>query len=88
MSGGIQNIDTKSIVLELHHGGGNGNTALFLDLHPVGGGRAGVLLALDLTGLSNGSAVEKELFRQSRLTGIGVGNNSKRASTLDFGFIL
>ncbi len=77
MAGGIQNIDAEPAVLELHNGGGDGDAALLLDLHPVGGGGTGILLALDDTGLSNGTAVEQEFFGQGGLTGIGVGDDGK-----------
>ena len=76
MAGGIQNVDAEAVVLELHHGAGDGNAALFFDLHPVGGGSLGPL-ALDLTGLRDGAAVEQKLFRQSGLTGVRVRNDSE-----------
>mgnify|MGYP000255446597 CR=1 FL=1 len=46
MAGGVQNVDAEAVVLKLHHGGRDGNTALLLNLHPVGGGGAGVFLPL------------------------------------------
>ena len=61
MTRGVQNVDAETAVLELHDGGGNGDAALLLDLHPVRGGCLG-FLALDLAGLSNGTAVQQELF--------------------------
>ena len=76
MAGGIQNVDAEAVVLELHHGAGDGNAALFFDLHPVGSGSLGPL-ALDLTGLRDGAAVEQKLFRQCGLTGVRVRNDSE-----------
>ena len=76
MAGGIQNVDAEAVVLELHHGAGDGNAALLFDLHPVGGGSLGPL-ALDLAGLRDGAAVEQKLFRQSGLTGVRVRNDSE-----------
>ena len=76
MAGGIQNVDAEAVVLELHHGAGDGNAALLFDLHPVGGGGLGPL-ALDLAGLGNGAAVEQELFRQGRFTGVGMRDNGE-----------
>ena len=35
MPRGIQDINAVSVVIELHYRGGNGNTSLLLDLHPV-----------------------------------------------------
>ena len=76
MAGGIQNIDAEAVMLELHDGAGDGNAALFFDLHPVGGGSLGPL-ALDLAGLRDGAAVKQELFRQCGLTGVRVRNDSE-----------
>ena len=59
---GIQNVDAEALVLELHDRGRDGNTTLLFNLHPVGGGGAGILLALDHAGLGDGAAVEKEFF--------------------------
>ena len=76
VAGGVQDVDAVAIVLELHDGAGDGDAALLLDLHPVrrGGFRP---LALDLAGLGDGSAVEQELFRESGLTGVRVGDDGK-----------
>ena len=76
VAGGVQDVDAVAIVLELHDGAGDGNAALLLDLHPVrsSGFRP---LALDLAGLGDGSAVEQELFRESGLTGVRVGDDGK-----------
>ena len=59
---GVQNVDAEALVLELHHRGRNGNTALLLNLHPVGGGGPGILLALDHASLGDGAAVEQKFF--------------------------
>ena len=82
MARGVQNIDAIAVMGKLHDGGGDGDAALFLDLHPVRRGGTGSL-ALDLTGLGDGPAVEQELFRQRSLAGIGVGDNGERAAALD-----
>ena len=88
VAGCVQNVDAEPLVLELHDGGRDRDAALLFDLHPVGGGGTGVFLALDLTGLGDGSAVEEELFRQGGLTGVRVRNDSKGSSALDFRFVL
>ena len=62
VAGGVQNVDAEAIILELHHGRGYGDTALLFDFHPVGGGGAGILLALDHAGLGDGAAVEQKFF--------------------------
>ena len=83
---GIQNIDAIAVILELHNGRGNGNTALLFDLHPVGGSGPGVLLPLDHTGLGNGPTVKQEFFCQSGFTGVRVGDDGKGAAAFDFFF--
>ena len=83
MARGVQDVDAEAAVLELHHRRRHGDAALFFNLHPVGGSGFGPL-ALDLTGLGNGSAVEQEFFRQSGFTGIGVGDDGKRPPPGDF----
>ena len=87
VAGGVEDVDAEAVVLELQHGGGHGDAALLLDLHPVGDGGAGVLLPLDLTGLGDGPAVEQELFGEGRLTGVGVGDDGEGPSPLDLGSI-
>ena len=84
MAGGVQNVDAEAVVLKLHHGGRDGNTALLLDLHPVGGGGAGVFLALDHACLGDGTAVEQEFFGQGGFTGVGVRNDGKGTPPADF----
>ena len=63
-------------MLELHDGGGDRDAALFFNFHPVGGGGLGPL-ALDLTGLGDGSAVEQKFFRQGGLAGVGMGDDGE-----------
>ena len=46
---GKTGLDTEAAILELHDGRSNGNTTLLFDLHPVGGGGAGILLTLNDT---------------------------------------
>ena len=84
MAGGVQNVDAEAVVLKLHHGGRDGNTALLFDLHPVGGGGAGIFLALDHACLSDGAAVEQEFFGQGGFTGVGVRNDGKGTPPADF----
>ena len=84
MAGGVQNVDAEAVVLKLHHGGRDGNAALLFDLHPVGGGGAGVFLALDHACLSDGTAVEQKFFGQGGFTGVGVRNDGKGTPPADF----
>ena len=77
MARGVQNVNAKAVVAELHHGRSHGDTALFFDLHPVRNRVAGIFLSLYGARLGDGAAVKQEFFRQCCLTGIGVGNNGK-----------
>ena len=79
MARGVQNIDAVALILELHNRRGDGDTTLLFNFHPVGNGVARILFALDRTGQLNGAAVQKELFRQCRFTGVRVRNNRERA---------
>ena len=84
VTGGIQNVDAETAILELHDGRGDGNTTLLFDLHPVGGGGTGILLALNNACLGDGTAVEQEFFGQGGFTGVGVRDNGKGPATADF----
>jgi len=84
MARGIQNIDALARVVELQHRGGDGNTTLLLNVHPVGHGVLGALLALDRACLIDGSAVQQQLFGQRRFAGVGVADDRKRPAALDF----
>ena len=73
----IQDIDAVSVIVKLHGGGGNGNTSLLLDLHPVGHRVLCRLAALYRSRQVDGASVQQELLRQRGLTCIGVGNDGK-----------
>ena len=87
MAGSVQDVDAEALVLELEDGGSDGDTTLFFNFHPVRHGGTGVLFALDHAGLVDGSAVEQELFRQSSLAGVRMGDDGKRAPAVDFGSV-
>ena len=70
MSRRVQNVDAVALVVKLEHRGGNGNSSLLLDLHPVGNSVLGSLSALYRTGQVNGSSVEQKLLCQSSLSRI------------------
>ena len=82
----IQNVNALSFIIKLKYRGGNRNTSLLLDLHPVGNRMLGCLTPLDGTCEIDRTSIQKELLRQCRLTGIRVRNNRKRTSLLDFFF--
>ena len=72
MARGVQNVHALARVVELQDRRGDGNTALLLNVHPVGHGVLCALLALDGACLIDGSAVQQQLFGQSGLTGVGM----------------
>ena len=84
MAGGVQNIDAIAVVIELHRGGRDRNAALLFDFHPVRGCMARGLARLDGAGLANRAAVEQQLFRQRRFTGVRVRNNCEGAPARHF----
>ena len=86
MARGIQNVDALALVAELKDGGCDRNTALLLDLHPVGNRMAAVLLALDHAGLLNRSAVQQEFLGYGRFTGVRMRNDRKCAPIFNFFF--
>ena len=80
---GVQDVDAEAAVLELQHGGRDGDAPLLLDLHPVAGGGLGPL-AFDLAGLGDGPAVQQELLRQCGLAGVRMGDDGERAPAGNF----
>ena len=83
MARGIQNVHALACIVELQDRGSDRNTTLLLDIHPVGHSVLGALLALDGTGLIDGSTVQQQLFGQGRFAGIGVADDRKRPAALD-----
>ena len=86
MARGVQNVDALTLVPELQHRGRDRNTALLLDLHPVGNRMAAVFLALDHAGFLNRAAVEQKLLGDGGFTGVRVRNDRKRAPVFNFFF--
>ena len=83
MTGGVQNVDAETAILELHNRGGDGNTTLLFDLHPVRGSRTGILFAFNDTCLGDSTAVKQEFFSQCGFTGVGVGDDRKSSTAAD-----
>ncbi len=75
VAGGVEDVDHAIFILELQNGGGNRDTALFFQLHPVGGGGALVFPCGDGSGEVQGAAVEEEFFRQGCFSSVRVGND-------------
>ena len=84
VAGGIEDVDAGAVVGELQDRGGNGNTALLLDVHPVRDGMLGRALALDRTGGLNAAGIEQQLLGKCGLTGVRVADDRECAARRDF----
>ena len=88
VTGRIEDVDPPALVIEAHHRGGNRDTALFLDLHEVGGSGFSDLVTLHRTGRDDRAAEEEEFFGEGRLTGVGVTDDAESPAFRDFLFEL
>ncbi len=73
----IEEIKDATAIVEGHDRGDNRDPALAFDPHPVRPGPAPVRLGANLAGKLNRAAEQQELFGESRLARVGVGNNRK-----------
>ena len=80
VAGSVEDVHAAAAIGELQHRGGNGDAALLLDVHPVGDGMTGILLALDRAGTLNLAGVEQELLGEGGLAGVGVRDDRERAT--------
>ena len=85
VAGRVKNVYAKAVIYKLHDRGGNGNSALLFNLHPVGGCGLG-LFALYLSRLGDGSAVKQKFFRKGGFARVRVRNNGKGSSSGYFFF--
>ena len=76
----VEQVDDAAVVGELHHARGHGDAALLLEAHPVGGGVARRLAALDGAGELDRAAEQQQLLGQRGLAGVRVGNDGKGAA--------
>ena len=83
VAGSIQDVNMVSLVLKLEHRGGDGDTSLFLDLHPVRGGVAVGGFALDRARGLDRASVEQEFLGEGGLTRVGVGDDGKGSALFD-----
>ena len=81
VTGRIEDIDLRALILETHHRGGHRDTALALDLHKVRGGSLLDFIAFHGTRHMDCTTKQQQLLGKGRLTGIGVGNDGKGASS-------
>ena len=79
MPGGVEDVDAVSVVVELEDGGRDGDTALFLDLHPVGDGVPLRLARLDGAREMDRASVEEELFGERGLARVRMRDDRERA---------
>lgn len=84
VAGGIEDVDAGTVVGELQHRGGNGDTALLLDVHPVRDGMLGRALALDRAGGLNATGIEQQFLGKRGLTGVRVADDRECAARRDF----
>ncbi len=84
VAGGVEEVNGAAGVVELEDSGRDGDAALLLEFHPVGGGGALVFPGGDGAGQVQGVAVEQEFLGQSRLARIGVRDDRKGATAGDF----
>jgi len=83
MAGGVQNVHALTGVVELQHRRGDRDTTLLFNVHPVGHGVLGALLALDGASLIDGSTVQQQLFGKGGLTCVGVADDGERPAAFD-----
>ena len=77
VTGCVEDVDDAVLVFELEDRRGNRDTALFFELHPVGGGGALVFLGGDRAGEVEGAAVEEEFLSEGGFSRVRVGNDGE-----------
>ena len=85
MTRGVEQVDQAVGIGELHHRGGDGDAALLLHLHPVGGGVTVGFTRLHRARDLDGLAHQQQLFGDGGLTGVRVGNDGEGTALGDFG---
>ena len=81
MAGRIQQIDGVTRVIKLKNGGGDRNTPLLLNFHPIGGDLALLTASFHRTSLLNSAPVEQQFLSERGFTRVRVGNNRKIAAS-------
>jgi hypothetical protein len=84
MAWGIEEVDDVVAVGELEDGGGDGDSALLLEFHPIAGGSSLVTTSGDAACELDCPAVKEELFGEGGLSCVGVRDNGKSAAPRDF----
>ena len=81
---GVEDVDLVAVIFEAHDRGCDGDSALFLDLHPVGGGSFLDLVALHRTGDMDRSPEKQQFLGEGGLTCVRVGDDGECASARNF----
>ena len=76
----VEQVDLIAVVLELHDARRDGNAALLLQLHPIRSRMPRRTARLDRPSQVDGAAVQQQLFRERRLTGVRMADDGKRAA--------
>ena len=84
VAGGIEDVDAGAVIGELQNRGGDGDTALLLDIHPVRDGMLGRALALDRASGLDAAGIEQQLLGKRGLTGVRVADDRECAARRDF----
>src|SRR5690606_2170536 len=84
----VQQVEGAVPVVEGHRGGGHGDPALALYLHPVGVGATLRAARLDGASELDGAAHEQELLRERGLARVRVGDDREGAAAQDVSFEL
>ena len=79
MAWGVEDVDDRLFIGELHGGGGDRDPPLLLHGHPVGGGGLAPLPPLDHPGGVDRPGIEEQFFSQGRFPRIGVADDGKGA---------
>mmetsp|Transcript_24838 Transcript_24838/g.63009 ORF Transcript_24838/g.63009 Transcript_24838/m.63009 type:complete len:369 (-) Transcript_24838:144-1250(-) len=81
---GVKEVELHSTVLKLKGGGGDGDTPVLLNLHPVARRSPSFPFGLDGPRLLHRASVEEQLLRHRSLTCVRMGDDGKRPPALDF----
>src|SRR5208337_4669798 len=80
---GVEQVENAAAVFEGHDRSDDGYAALALDAHPVGTGLAAVGFRANLARELDCAAEEEDFFGESRLAGVGVGDDGESAPARD-----
>ena len=81
----VKQVHAIAVVVKLQHRRRDGDTALLLQFHPVGGSRALILARGDTPGQRDRAAIEEKLLSESRLSGVRVRDDREGSAGEVFG---